>query len=151
MTLDSVKNNASLLKFDKSKIWKGEPSKINREVRDAFCEWLLEKTKDGHRYANRLFQGRDINLTFEHFYRLQQDPDAEPPVFNQSSMSLEARNWGGLDRLDPCINSVRFKRGVLAGGLHTWATMPFYKITEKGKMIVNREVAVEFIKQMPVH
>lgn len=134
--------------IDESKIWRGEPSTIRKEAKEGFIEWLLRIDEEG-KYVNKLVLERDIGLSFEWYYQQTKDIEAPMPAINQSSMSVEAKNWGGLDRFDPCIAKVRFRHGVLAGGLHTWATMPIMTRDSRGKLVASREAIVSFIEAMP--
>ena len=135
-------------KVDESKVWRGEPTPINREAKEGFVNWLLETDED-ERYVNPLVLGRDVCLTFEWFYQLQFNPSAKMPPGNKASMSVEARDWAGLSRFDPCINKVIIPVGIFKGALHTWATMPFFTKNAQGKNIENRQALVHFIQSMP--
>lgn len=146
--------NHQVSKVDPSKVWKGTPSLINQEARDAFVEWLSEKEDpdDPHSpYVNQIVDRKDICASFDLMFKQRTNPDAKPIDGSIGTrISTEAKQWGGLDRDDPCVDKVRFRDGILKGGLYTWSTMPFYRF-EEGKMIVSREVAIDLIREMPCH
>lgn len=135
-------------KVDESKIWRGTPTPIKSEVREKFISWLMEEDEE-EKYVNQLVLGRDIGLSFEWFFRQRQNPEAPMPSGTKSSMSPEAKEWAGLSRFDPCVAKVRFRHGLLEGGLHTWATMPFWRRGKKNEIIADRQAIVDHLMSMP--
>lgn len=130
---------------DLSKICKGTPSKINEEAKYLLLDYLTRK-EDG-KYVNQHLVGMplpDMGLTLEWIYRQQTQPNPKMPKPNQACMSEECRVWAGLDRIDPCIDSVWIKdpNSIFCGVLHTWGHV--------GR-VFSREQQIYFIEKMEIN